>query len=236
MSTDALIIVPTYCERENLEPIAGAALAALDSHLLVVDDASPDGTGRLADALAAADGRIHVLHRHGSDRGLGCAYRDAFAWALARDYRYLLQLDADFSHPPADLPRLRAAAAAADLVIGSRYVSGGTTPDWPWQRRLISRGGSLYARTVLGLGIRDVTGGFKCWRAEALRRLQPERTSARGFAFQIEMNHRALAAGLRVVEVPIAFRDRTRGRSKMSARIFAEGLAAVWRIRLAGWR
>lgn len=228
---DTLVIIPTYCERENLGRIVPAVLAALDADVLVVDDESPDGTGGLADELAAAEPRVSALHRRDRPRGLGAAYREAFAEALRRKYPFIVQMDADFSHDPGSLPSLRAAADDADLVIGSRYVPGGGAPDWTWSRRLISQGGSLYSRLVLGLPIRDVTGGFKCWRAAALVRVRPETAAARGFAFQIEMNHRAVRAGLRVREVPIQFMDRTRGESKMSARIFAEGLLAVWRIR-----
>lgn len=231
---DTLVIVPTFCERENLGRIVPAVLGALDADVLVVDDESPDGTGELADALAADEPRVSVLHRRDRPRGLGEAYRDAFREALGRGYAFIIQMDADFSHDPGSLSGLRAAAAQADLVIGSRYVPGGGAPDWTWSRRLISQGGSLYARLVLGLPIRDVTGGFKCWRAEALARVRPATAAARGFAFQIEMNHRAVRAGLRVVEVPIQFLDRTRGESKMSVRIFAEGLVSVWRIRFKG--
>ncbi len=231
---DTLVIVPTYCERENLAALAAAALAALPCELLVVDDDSPDGTGRLADELAAAEPRLHVLHRRGAPRGLGRAYLDGFRWALARGHAFIAQMDADFSHDPAALVELRRACEDADLAIGSRYVPGGATPGWSLGRRLISRGGSLYARLLLSLPLRDVTGGFKCWRATALAGLGLESVEARGFAFQIEMNHRAVRAGLRVREVPIRFVDRTRGVSKMSTRIFLEGLAAVWRIRRKG--
>ncbi|HOX45255.1 MAG TPA: polyprenol monophosphomannose synthase [Myxococcota bacterium] len=228
---DTLVIVPTYCEKENLSALAGEVLAALACELLVVDDDSPDGTGLLADGLAAREPRLHVLHRVGAPRGLGRAYLDGFRWALERGYGFVAQMDADFSHDPAALVELRRACQEADLAIGSRYVPGGSTPGWSLGRRLISRGGSLYARLVLGLPLRDVTGGFKCWRAEALARLGLDSVEARGFAFQIEMNHRAVRAGLRVREVPIRFVDRQRGVSKMSTRIFLEGLAAVWRIR-----
>jgi dolichol-phosphate mannosyltransferase len=231
---DTLVIVPTYCERENLAALVGAALAALACELLVVDDDSPDGTGDLAEELAAREPRVHVLHRRGLPRGLGRAYLDGFRWAFARGYPFVAQMDADFSHDPAALGELRRACDDADLAIGSRYVPGGSTPGWSLRRRLNSRGGSLYARLVLGLPHRDVTGGFKCWRAEALSRLGIDSVEARGFAFQIEMNHRAVQAGLRVREVPIRFVDRARGVSKMSARIFLEGLAAVWRIRRRG--
>jgi dolichol-phosphate mannosyltransferase len=233
-SRDLLVIIPTYSERENLEAIAARVLSALPCELLVVDDDSPDGTGALADELAGRDPRVHVLHRVGAPRGLGRAYLDGFAWARERGHAFLAQMDADFSHDPDALPELRRACERADLAIGSRYVPGGSTPGWSLSRRLISRGGSFYARAVLGLGLMDLTGGFKCWRAEALFGLGLESVEARGFAFQIEMNHRAVRAGLRVVEVPIRFVDRARGQSKMSARIFVEGLLAVWRIRARG--
>ena len=228
---DSLVVLPTYCERENIERIVPAVLQAFECDLLVVDDNSPDGTGQLADQLAADDSRVSVLHRRGRDRGLGCAYRDGFAHALQQGYAHVIQMDADFSHDPGMLPELRRACEQADLAIGSRYVPGGSAPDWSWIRRFISQGGSLYARTVLGLSIRDLTGGFKCWRAEALETVEPATAAAAGFAFQIEMNHRAVRRGLRVVEVPIQFADRVRGDSKMSTRILVEGLLAVWRIR-----
>jgi dolichol-phosphate mannosyltransferase len=230
-----LVVIPTYCERDNLEALVREVLASIEADVLVVDDDSPDGTGQLADQLAAATDRVSVLHRRGAPRGLGCAYRDGFARALAAGHEFVVQMDADGSHNPAYLPELLAAAARADLVIGSRYVPGGAAPDWTWTRRLISQGGSTYARWLLGLGVADVTGGFKCWRAEALRAVDPASAAARGFAFQIEMNHRAVRSGLRVIEVPIRFRDRQRGRSKMSPGIFVEGLLAVWRIRGSRW-
>ncbi len=231
---DTLVIIPTYCERENISKIVPEVLDSMDTHVLVVDDDSPDGTGQLADEMAAEDKRLHVLHRKNLPRGLGCAYRDGFARAMAMGARFVLQMDADFSHDPSDVPRLRAAANDADLVIGSRYVPGGGAPDWTMTRRIMSQGGSFYARTVLGVDIRDLTGGFKCWRADALDRCHPENTGSKGFSFQIEMNFRACRTGLRVREVPIRFMDRTRGQSKMSAKIFLEGLVAVWRIRLGG--
>ena len=233
---DTLIVIPTYCERENIGQIAPAVVGAIEADLLVADDDSPDGTADLAEELGRNDPRIQVLQRKGRPRGLGPAYVDAFGWALERGYSFVIQMDADFSHDPVHLGALRAACEDADVAIGSRYVPGGETPGWPLARRLISRGGSLYTRTILGLPIRDTTSGFKCWRAGALRQIGLERVAARGFAFQIEMLYRARQAGLRLVEVPVRFCDRRVGQSKMSAKIFIEGLLAVWRIRFAEHR
>ncbi|MBN2495464.1 MAG: polyprenol monophosphomannose synthase [Deltaproteobacteria bacterium] len=229
---DTVVVIPTYCEKDNVELICRAVLQALPADVLVVDDDSPDGTGQLAEQLAQRDGRVAVLHRRGLPRGMGRAYLDGFRRALADGYRFVAQMDADFSHDPKSLPLLRQACESADLVIGSRYVRGGGVAEWTWLRRAISQGGSLYSRAILGLPIRDVTGGFKCWRASALEALDLDAVGASGFAFQIEMNYRAHRAGLRLVELPIVFRDRQRGESKMSVRIFVEGLLAVWRIRL----
>jgi len=230
----ALIVVPTYNERDNVEEVAGRFLAPVEgTELLFVDDASPDGTGELVDELAAADPRIHVLHRPGK-LGLGTAYLDGFRWGLARDYDYLLEMDADFSHDPVYLPDLIGRAVdGADVVIGSRYVEGGGTRNWGLGRRLLSRGGSLYARTVLGIRIRDVTAGFMVYRRSALQALDLDRIHSNGYSFQIEMKYRAVRAGLRVEEVPIVFVDRRIGQSKMSRRIFAEALTMVWRLRLS---
>jgi dolichol-phosphate mannosyltransferase len=233
---DCLVVIPTYCERENLGAIAPAVLSALPADLLIVDDDSPDGTGELADDLAHADDRLKVLHRAGRPRGLGPAYQDGFQFGLASGYRFIVQMDADFSHQPAALPALRAAAEDCDLVIGSRWVKGGRTRDWPLSRKMLSRGGSVYARAILGLPVKDTTSGFKCWRSDALARLGFDALFAQGFAFQIEMNYRALKAGLSIREVPIEFVDRTLGQSKMSWRITAEALWAVWRIRMRGGR
>jgi len=230
----ALIIVPTYNEIENLEALVPAVHAQVPAaHLLIVDDNSPDGTGALADRLAAADARVHVLHREGK-LGLGTAYIAGFRWGIERGFGFLIEMDADFSHNPKYLPDLLAAAADHDLVIGSRYVAGGGTENWGLARKVISRGGSLYSRTILGISIRDVTGGFKCFRAEAIPRLQLETIQSKGFGFQVEMNYRASRAGLRIKEVPIVFPDRTRGASKMSRKIFLEALVNVWKIGFAG--
>ncbi len=233
MSQRTLIVIPTYNEREGLAAIVRAVRAAVPAAtVLVVDDSSPDGTGELADQLAAADAQVQVKHRARKE-GLGPAYIDAFLQALSEGWDYVVQMDADFSHDPADVPRLLAALDAGnDLAIGSRYVQGGGTVDWGLARRLISRGGSLYARTILRAPVRDLTGGFKAWKAEALRAVVPASVRARGYGFQIEMTYRALQTGARVIELPIRFADRRLGRSKMSGTIFAEALTIVWRLRL----
>jgi len=231
----ALVCLPTYDERENVLAIAEAILAAApEVDLLVIDDASPDGTGELADGLAAREERAHVLHRAGKE-GLGKAYLAGFAWALERGYELVLEMDADFSHHPSYLPRLLAEAERADLVLGSRYVKGGGTVNWGLGRRLLSRGGSFYARTILGLGVRDLTGGFKCFRREVLLAIDLPTVMCTGYAFQIELTYRAVRRGFRVVEVPILFEDRRVGRSKMSRRILLEAVAKVWSIRLSSF-
>jgi dolichol-phosphate mannosyltransferase len=229
----ALVCLPTYDEAENVGPVVAAILAAAPVDVLVIDDDSPDGTGRIADGIAAREPRVHVLHRARKE-GLGKAYLAGFRWALARDYRLVLEMDADFSHSPAHLPALLAAARDADLVLGSRYVAGGGTVNWGLARRLLSRGGSLYARTVLGLPYRDLTGGFKCFRREVLEALDLDRVECTGYAFQIELTHRAHRRGFRVAEVPIVFEDRRVGRSKMSRRIVLEAVRKVWSIRSSG--
>ncbi len=227
------VIVPTYEEAENIGPISSAILEVLPSAtLLVVDDGSPDGTGTLADGLAAADPRIHVLHRP-SKEGLGRAYLDGFGRALDGGARFVVQMDADFSHDPAALPTLIGPVVdgTADLVIGSRYTAGGGVVDWGLGRRIISRGGSLFARTVLGLSPNDLTGGFKAWRAETLADVPFDGIHAGGYVFQIEMTFRADRRGARIVEVPIVFRDRRVGQSKMSRRIVVEALVVVLQLR-----
>ena len=227
-----LVVIPTYDEAANIESIVARVRAAVPAaHVLVVDDASPDGTGELADALASADASVHVLHRAGK-AGLGKAYLAAFDWALQRDYRFVLEMDADWSHDPAYLPTLiDRASTDADLVLGSRWVAGGGTRNWGLGRRLISRGGSLYARTILGLPIRDLTGGFKCFRAEVLRAIDLPTVASTGYGFQIELTYRAIKKEFRVMEVPIVFEDRRVGQSKMSRAIVLEALAMVWKIR-----
>jgi dolichol-phosphate mannosyltransferase len=228
------IVLPTYDEAENIGPISAAILAALpDVTLLVVDDGSPDGTGRLADDLAAVDPRIRVRHR-AAKQGLGRAYLDGFGVALAGGATTVVQMDADFSHDPAALPGVVGPIAdgSADLVIGSRYTKGGGVVDWGIGRRLVSRGGSIFARIVLGLGPNDLTGGFKAWRAATLAAVPFDGVHAGGYVFQIEMTFRASRAGARIREVPITFRDRRVGQSKMSRRIVVEALVVVVQLRL----
>jgi dolichol-phosphate mannosyltransferase len=225
------LILPTYNEADNLEKMVRAALPRLaavapEHRILVVDDNSPDGTGRIADRLAAELSGLEVLHRPGK-AGLGRAYLAGFARALEGGADLVLEMDCDFSHDPADLPRLIAAAAEADLVLGSRYVPGGGVTHWGIFRRALSRGGSLYAQLLLGLPVRDLTGGFKCFRREVLEGVDLAGIAADGYGFQIEVTYRAIRAGFRVKEVPIVFRDRRVGQSKMSARI---ALEAVWKV------
>jgi dolichol-phosphate mannosyltransferase len=232
------VVVPTYNEADNVGPISAAILDALPAAtVLVVDDDSPDGTGRLADELAAADSRIRVLHR-AAKQGLGRAYLDGFVVALEGGATTVVQMDADFSHDPAALPGIVAPVVGGevDLVIGSRYTRGGGVVDWGVGRRLISRGGSQFARTVLGLTPRDLTGGFKAWRAETLAAVPFDGVHAGGYVFQIEMTYRAARAGARIRELPITFRDRRVGQSKMSRRIVAEALVVVVQLRAEEWR
>jgi dolichol-phosphate mannosyltransferase len=226
----AWLILPTYNEAENIEAFVAAARAKLpaSAHVLIVDDDSPDGTGEIADRLAAERDGVEVLHRPGKE-GLGPAYIAGFRRALAEGAELVLEMDSDFSHDPAYLPRLLEAAKHADLVLGSRYVDGGGVTEWGTLRRAISRGGSTYARWVLGVDVRDLTGGFKCFRREVLEAIDLDSIEARGYAFQVEMTYRALQRGFRVVEVPIVFRDRRAGDSKMDRSIVAE---AVWRVPL----
>jgi dolichol-phosphate mannosyltransferase len=227
------IVLPTYNEAENLEPIVAAILTALPlATLLVVDDGSPDGTGQIADRLAAAEARVRVLHR-AAKAGLGRAYLAGFRVALDGGATAVLQMDADWSHDPASLPGLLAPITdgSADLVIGSRYTPGGRVVDWGTARRLVSRGGSLFARLVLGLPARDLTGGFKAWRAGTLASIDFDGVHAGGYVFQIEMTYRANRLGARIHEVPITFRDRRVGQSKMSRRIVVEALAVVCQLR-----
>jgi dolichol-phosphate mannosyltransferase len=232
------VVLPTYNERENVERIASAILAALpEASLLIVDDSSPDGTGELADTIAAREARASVLHRPGKE-GLGAAYRDGFRWVLARpETRAIVQMDADFSHDPADLPRLLAPLMGnADLVLGTRYLPGGGTIGWPWYRKLISRGGTIFARTVLLLPYRDLTGGFKAWRRELLDEIRLRETSGSGYGFQIETTWWAHRRGARIVQVPIVFRERVAGASKMTGGIVREAMVLVLRLRLRSIR
>ena len=232
------VVLPTYNERENLEPIVASVLRALpEASLLVVDDSSPDGTGIVADTLAAAEPRIAVLHRPGKE-GLGAAYRDGFRWVLERpDVSAVVQMDADFSHDPADLPRLLAPLMdTADLVLGTRYMRGGGTIGWPWYRKLISRGGTLFARTVLLLPYRDLTGGFKAWRHELIDAIRLRETSGSGYGFQIETTWWAHRRGAAIRQIPIVFRERVAGASKMSGGIVREAMLLVVRLRLGAMR
>jgi dolichol-phosphate mannosyltransferase len=229
----ALVIVPTYNERDNLEPITRAILAA-DPRLdvLVVDDNSPDGTGQLADALAAREPRLRVFHREKKE-GLGRAYIAAFKRALQDPYEFIFEMDADFSHDPKYLPRfLDAMEQGADLVLGSRRVEGGGTVNWGLTRQAISAGGSLYARSVLGIDVQDLTGGFKCFRRRVLQTIDLDAVKSSGYAFQVELTYRTLRHGFIVREIPIVFEDRRVGQSKMSRKIFLEAMGMVWRLRL----
>jgi len=224
------LILPTYNEAENIEPFVDAVSEMLPagSRILIVDDGSPDGTGEIADRLAAQRENLSVMHRPRKE-GLGPAYVAGFRAALAGGADLIVEMDADFSHEPAYLPRLLEAAERADLVIGSRYVDGGGVGDWGRLRRAISRGGSAYARLVLGVGVTDLTAGFKCFRREVLEAIDLDTIQSKGYAFQVELTYRAIQHGFRVVEVPIVFRDRRVGTSKMSRRIVAE---AIWRVPL----
>jgi dolichol-phosphate mannosyltransferase len=233
----AWLILPTFNEAENIEGLVRAALAQLETTglehtILVVDDGSPDGTGLIADRLAGELGPVRVLHRNRKD-GLGRAYLAGFALALENGAELVLEMDSDFSHDPADLPRLIAAADAADLVLGSRYVPGGGVTSWGRLRRLVSRGGSAYARVLLGVPVRDLTGGFKCFHRRVLEAIDLEHVHADGYGFQIELTYKAVRAGFKVTEVPILFRERSVGKSKMTARI---ALEAVWKVPLLRFR
>jgi dolichol-phosphate mannosyltransferase len=235
-----VICLPTYNERENVEPMVRALARVArdvgrDVRVLVIDDASPDGTGEVAAGLAAELDVVDVLHRARKD-GLGPAYLAGFRWALEAGAELVFEMDCDFSHDPADVPRLAAAAEDADLVLGSRYVAGGETRRWSPLRRAVSRAGSAYARVLLGVDLHDLTGGFKCYRREVLEAIGIERISSRGYAFQIETTYRALRRGFRVVEVPITFVERTRGGSKMGGAIVLEAAARVPALRLAAMR
>ncbi len=232
-----VVCLPTYNERENLEPMVRTLVevfrrAGLDGRILVIDDDSPDGTGDVADELAAELPIVSVLHRP-TKEGLGPAYLAGFRHALAAEAELVVEMDCDFSHDPNDLPRLIASIDnGADVALGSRYVAGGSTPSWGLLRRAVSRGGCLYARLLLGIPVRDLTGGYKCFRRAVLERIDLDRVSVRGYAFQIETTYRALRSGFRVVEVPIVFTERERGRSKMSGWIVLEAVLHVPALRL----
>ncbi|MGB8652326.1 MAG: polyprenol monophosphomannose synthase [Mycobacteriales bacterium] len=228
-----LVIIPTYNERENLELIAGRLHAAVpEAHLLVVDDNSPDGTGAIADDLATAQDWAHVLHRAGK-LGLGAAYLAGFRWAKEHDFDVVVEMDADGSHAPEQLPRLLAALEHAELVLGSRWVDGGEVVNWPRSRELLSRGGNLYTRLALGLPLRDATGGYRAYRRAVLDPLLESDIASQGYCFQVDLAWQVWQAGHRVVEVPITFVERERGESKMSRAIVAE---ALWRVTVWGLR
>lgn len=229
-----LICIPTYNEKDLIRSIVEAVRACVPAAtVMIVDDNSPDGTGAIADELAARDRQVRVLHRTGKE-GLGAAYLHAFRVGLDEGWERIVQMDADFSHDPKDVPRLlEALEAGADLAVGSRYVAGGATENWGLGRRIISRGGGLYARAALGVKVNDLTAGFKAWRAATLRGIDLAAVDARGYGFQIEMTYRTLQNGFKVQEVPILFVDRRVGASKMSGAIFAEAVTLVWRLRFA---
>ena len=237
MSESVLVVIPTYNELASLPAaIAGVRSTVPAAHILVVDDASPDGTGRLADALAAADPAVHVLHRSGK-QGLGAAYLAGFRWGMGRAYEVFVEMDADGSHRPEHLPIMLSAISDADAVIGSRWVPGGSVQNWPRSRILLSRGGNTYARLVLGLQVRDVTAGYRAYRRSALERIDLRTVESQGYCFQVDLTRRAVKAGMLVREIPITFVERTAGESKMSRAIVAE---ALWRVTLWGvqdrWR
>lgn len=225
-----LVIIPTYNEALTLDAaVAGVRAALPHADVLVVDDASPDGTGRLAEQLSTADSAVHVLHRP-TKQGLGAAYVDGFGWARRRGYAAVVEMDADGSHRPEQLPRLLSTLETADLVLGSRYVPGGSVQNWPRHRQLLSRGGNLYARVLLGIPLRDATGGFRAFRMTALDQLELHTVASAGYCFQVDLARRAVAAGMRVVEVPITFVEREQGTSKMTHEIVGEAL-----VRITGW-
>ena len=229
-----LIVTPTYNERDNLHDFVARTLAVIPrAHVLVVDDASPDGTGELADEVAQQEPRLRVLHRRGR-RGLGPAYVEGLSWGLRHGYRWLFEMDTDLSHDPEHLPQLLGClSAGADVVVGSRNIPGGGVTGWGPLRHLVSKGGSVYARTILGVGVADLTSGYKGYTRAALEAIDLGSIRSNGYSFQIETTYRALRAGLRVQEVPILFHDRRAGQSKMSYRIFLEAVGMVWKLR---WR
>ncbi len=233
----ALVIIPTYNERDNIRRIVPAVLAQDPSlDVLIVDDGSPDGTGAVADGMAATDPRIHVLHRAGK-LGLGTAYIAGFKWALARDYALVFEMDADFSHPVERIPDFLQAIETADLVLGSRYLNGAVNVvNWPMSRLFLSYSANIYARAITGLPVFDATGGFKCFRRDVLEAINLDDVRSNGYAFQIEMTFRAWRKGFRIMEIPIVFVDRTKGSSKMSKRIVREAVWMVWRLRWWGLR
>jgi dolichol-phosphate mannosyltransferase len=219
-----LVIIPTYNESENIERIVARTRAAVpEAHVLIADDNSPDGTGKLADALAEADDHVHVMHRIGKE-GLGAAYLAGFEWGLGHGYEILVEMDADGSHQPEQLPRLLDALTDADLVLGSRWVRGGSVVNWPKSREILSKGGNLWTRIALGIPLKDATGGYRAFRRSTLLGLGLDNVASAGYCFQVDLAWRALKAGFRVVEVPITFVEREHGDSKMSQRIVIEAL------------
>ncbi len=227
---DALVIIPTYNERENARAIASAVLREAPwADLLFVDDNSPDGTGQILDQLADSEPRVHVLHRQGKE-GLGRAYIAGFRWALERQYEFMFEMDADFSHNPTDLKRLREGAAQADLALGTRYKGGIRVINWPLHRLMLSKGAALYVQLITGMPFTDPTGGFKCYRRALLETLDLGSIRSNGYSFQVEMTHTAWLAGFRIEEVPITFEERREGASKMSGNIVTEALTMVWKL------
>lgn len=230
MSDKVLIIIPTYNERENLGPLIDRLMQLpVPVNVLVVDDNSPDGTGQLADQIAARNPRVHVLHRPNKS-GLGRAYVAGFKWALTRDYEFIFEMDGDFSHDPGEIPNFLKAAREADLVLGSRYCNGIRVINWPLKRLVLSLAAAKYVRLITGLPVSDPTGGFKCFRRRALESVDLDAVQSNGYSFQIEMTHRIWRQGLKIAEVPITFLDRFQGRSKMSRKIVWEALWMVWRL------
>ena len=228
----SLIIIPTYNEKENLENLVEQILSLrMNAQILIIDDNSPDGTGRIADELSQKHKKIQVIHRHGK-MGLGTAYIEGFKYALKTDADCIFEMDADFSHKPQYLPFLLEKIKEFDLVLGSRYVKGGGTKNWSFGRRLLSRGGNLYTRTILGINVKDLTGGFKCFRRKVLKEINLDKIRSDGYGFQIEMTYRVYQKGFKIAEIPIVFTERRAGKSKMSKRVVREALLMVWRLRL----
>ena len=225
-----LVVIPTYNEKENVRDISQAVLTALpEAHILFVDDNSPDGTGQIVDEMGAKDPRIHCLHRK-DKQGLGRAYVAGFKWALANNYEFIFEMDADFSHNPVDLPRILSAAQTADLALGSRYVGGIRIINWPLSRLILSKGAAVYVRLITGMPFTDPTGGFKCYRRAVLESIDLDRITSNGYSFQIEMTHEAWMRGFHVVDVPITFEEHRSGQSKMSSKIVREALWMVWKL------
>jgi len=231
MANSKLIVIPTYNEVENIEPLIEEILETVpDVDILVVDDSSPDGTGEVVQRIAQRDSRVNLLTR-AKKEGLGRAYIAGFKWALKRDYEVICQMDSDFSHQPRHLPTFFDTIRDCDVVLGSRYMPGGETEGWPLKRKLLSKGGNFYARLILGLPFSDLTGGYKCFRARVLQTIDLDDVGAQGYAFQMEMTYRAYKLGFKIKEIPIVFPDRLRGESKLSGSIFWESLGLPWRLR-----